>query len=70
MKYKNKIYLLLAFLIFSACEIKWDMNVEFNEDFSGKYTIKLLINSYLNQEEKTVLAMILFLRLAVKHWLK
>ena len=47
MKYKNKIYLLLAFLIFSACEIKWDMNVEFNEDFSGKYTIKLLINEEL-----------------------
>ena len=47
MKYKNKIYLLLAFLIFSACEIKWDMNVEFYEDFSGKYTIKLLINEEL-----------------------
>jgi hypothetical protein len=47
MKYKNKIFLLLAFLIFSACEIKWDMNVEFNEDFSGKYTIKLLINEEL-----------------------
>ena len=44
MKYKNKIYLLVAFLVFSACEIKWDMNVEFNENFSGKYTIKLLIN--------------------------
>ena len=47
MKYKNKIYLLVAFLIFSACEIKWDMNVEFNDDFSGKYTIKLLINEEL-----------------------
>ena len=47
MKYKNKIYLFVAFLIFSACEIKWDMNVEFNEDFSGKYTIKLLINEEL-----------------------
>ena len=47
MKYKNKIYLLVAFLVFSACEIKWDMNVEFNEDFSGKYTIKLLINEEL-----------------------
>ena len=47
MKYKNKIYLLLAFLVFSACEIKWDMNVEFNENFSGKYTIKLLINEEL-----------------------
>jgi hypothetical protein len=47
MKYKNKIYLLVAFLVFSACEIKWDMNVEFNENFSGKYTIKLLINEEL-----------------------
>jgi hypothetical protein len=47
MKYKNKIYLLLAFLVFSACEIKWDLNVEFNENFSGKYTIKLLINEEL-----------------------
>ena len=47
MKYKNKIYLLLAFLVFSACEIKWDMNVEFNDNFSGKYTIKLLINEEL-----------------------
>ena len=47
MKYKNKIYLLVAFLVFSGCEIKWDMNVEFNENFSGKYTIKLLINEEL-----------------------
>ena len=47
MKYKNKIYLLIAFLVFSACEIKWDMNVEFNENFSGKYSIKLLINEEL-----------------------
>ena len=47
MKYKNKIYLFVAFLIFSACEIKWDMNVDFNEDFSGKYTIKLLIDQEL-----------------------
>ena len=47
MKYKNKIYLLVAFLVFSACEIKWDMNVEFNENFSGKYSIKLLINEEL-----------------------
>ena len=47
MKFKNKIYLLVAFLVFSACEIKWDMNVEFNEDFSGKYTIKLLIDEEL-----------------------
>jgi len=47
MKYKNKIYLLVAFLVFSACEIKWDMNLEFNENFSGKYTIKLLIDEEL-----------------------
>tara|TARA_B100001109_G_scaffold144404_1_gene117523 strand:+ start:77 stop:769 length:693 start_codon:yes stop_codon:yes gene_type:complete len=47
MKYKNKIYLVVAFLVFSACEIKWDMNVEFNEDFSGKYSIKLLIDEEL-----------------------
>jgi hypothetical protein len=47
MKFKNKIYLLVAFLVFSACEIKWDMNLEFNEDFSGKYTIKLLIDEEL-----------------------
>ena len=47
MKFKNKIYLLIAFLVFSACEIKWDMTVEFNEDFSGKYTIKLLIDEEL-----------------------
>ena len=47
MKYKNKIYLLVAFLLFSACEIKWDMNIEFNDNFSGKYTIKLLINEEL-----------------------
>ena len=44
MKYRYKFYLLVAFLVFSACEIKWDMDVEFYEDFSGKYTIKLLIN--------------------------
>tara|TARA_B100001109_G_scaffold197604_1_gene164198 strand:- start:8 stop:700 length:693 start_codon:yes stop_codon:yes gene_type:complete len=47
MKFKNKVYLLIAFLIFSACEIKWNMDVEFNEDFSGKYSIKLLIDEEL-----------------------
>ena len=47
MKYRYKFYLLVAFLVFSACEIKWDMDVEFYEDFSGKYTIKLLINEEL-----------------------
>ncbi len=47
MKFKNKAYLLIVFLIFSACEIKWNMDVEFNEDFSGKYSIKLLIDEEL-----------------------
>ena len=47
MKYRYKFYLLVAFLVSSACEIKWDMDVEFYEDFSGKYTIKLLINEEL-----------------------
>ena len=47
MKYRFKFYLLVAFLVFSACEIKWDMDVEFYEDFSGNYTIKLLINEEL-----------------------
>ena len=47
MKYRFKFYLHVAFLVFSACEIKWDMDVEFYEDFSGKYTIKLLINEEL-----------------------
>ncbi len=47
MKFKNKVYLLIVFLIFSACEIKWNMDVEFNEDFSGKYSIKLLIDEEL-----------------------
>ena len=47
MKYKNKIYLLLAFLIFSACEIKWDMNVEFNDNFSVNIESLQSITTYL-----------------------
>ena len=47
MKYRFKFCLLVAFLVFSVCEIKWDMDVEFYEDFSGNYTIKLLINEEL-----------------------
>ena len=43
MKYK-KIYLLIAFLIFSACEVKWNMDLEFNDDFSGTYKIYILID--------------------------
>ena len=47
MKSRYKFYLLVAFRGVSACEFKWDMDVEFYEDFSGKYTIKLLINEEL-----------------------
>ena len=43
MKFK-KIYLLIAFLIFSACEVKWNMDLEFNDDFSGTYKIYILID--------------------------
>lgn len=43
MKFK-KIYLLIAFLIFSACEVKWNMDLKFNDDFSGTYKIYILID--------------------------
>ncbi len=43
MKFK-KIYLLIVFLIFSACEVKWNMDLEFNDDFSGTYKIYILID--------------------------
>ena len=43
MKYK-KIYLLITFLIFSACEVKWNMDLKFNDDFSGTYKIYILID--------------------------
>ena len=43
MKFK-KVYLLIAFLIFSACEVKWNMDLEFNDDFSGTYKIYILID--------------------------
>ncbi len=43
MKFK-KIYLLIVFLIFSACEVKWNMDLKFNDDFSGTYKIYILID--------------------------
>tara|TARA_B110000014_G_C20088420_1_gene569556 strand:+ start:519 stop:1202 length:684 start_codon:yes stop_codon:yes gene_type:complete len=43
MKFK-KIYLLIVFLIFSACEVKWNMELKFNEDYSGTYKIFILID--------------------------
>ena len=27
------------FFVFTACEVKWNMDIEFNEDYSGSYKI-------------------------------
>lgn len=44
MNTKFKFYLLISFLLFSACEVKWSMEVEFNEDYSGNYKILILLD--------------------------
>jgi len=44
MNTKFKFYLLIIFLLFSACEVKWSMEVEFNEDYSGSYKILILLD--------------------------
>ena len=44
MKYKNKIYLIIMFFVFTACEVKWNMDIEFNEDYSGNYKISILLD--------------------------
>ena len=44
MKYKSLFKFLLVFLIFSACEVKWDMKIKFNDNFSGNYSIVVLID--------------------------
>ena len=44
MNTKFKFYLLILFLLFSACEVKWSMEVEFNEDYSGSYKILILLD--------------------------
>ena len=41
---KFKFYLLIIFLLFSACEVKWSMEVKFNEDYSGSYKILILLD--------------------------
>ena len=41
---KFKIHLIVIFIIFSACEVKWSMEVEFNEDYSGTYKILILLD--------------------------
>ncbi len=44
MNTKFKFYLLITFLLFSACEVKWSMEVEFKEDYSGSYKILILLD--------------------------
>ena len=44
MNTKFKFYLLIIFLLFSACEVKWSMEVKFNEDYSGSYKILILLD--------------------------
>ena len=44
MNTKFKFYLLISFLLFSACEVKWSMEVKFNEDYSGSYKILILLD--------------------------
>ena len=44
MNTKYKFYLLIIFLLFSACEVKWSMEIEFNEDYSGSYKILILLD--------------------------
>ena len=44
MNTKFKLYLLITFLLFSACEVKWSMEIEFNEDYSGSYKILILLD--------------------------
>ena len=44
MKYKTLLKFLFVFLIFSACEVKWDMEISFEEDLSGSYSIAVLID--------------------------
>ena len=43
MKYKTLFKFLFVFLIFSACEVK-DMEISFDEDLSGSYSIAVLID--------------------------
>ena len=44
MNTKFKFYLLITFLLFSACEVKWSMEVKFNENYSGSYKILILLD--------------------------
>ena len=44
MKNKNILKLFIFFIIFAGCEVKWDMEISFDDDFSGSYSIAVLID--------------------------
>ena len=44
MKNKTLLKFLFVFLLLSACEVKWDMEISFEEDLSGSYSIAVLID--------------------------
>ena len=44
MNTKFKFYLLIIFFLFSACEVKWSMELKFNDDHSGSYKILILLD--------------------------
>ena len=44
MKKSRNIIILFVFLLFSACEATWSMEIEFNDDSSGNYRIAVLLD--------------------------
>ena len=42
-KYKNILIIFLC-MFFSSCEAEWIMDLELNEDESGKYSISILLD--------------------------
>ena len=52
-KFKNLI-LILMFLLFSACEATWFMEIELNEDNSGDYRIAILLDQEAQEYAREV----------------
>ena len=52
-KFKNLI-LILMFLLFSACEATWVMEIELNEDNSGDYRIAILLDQEAQEYAREV----------------
>ena len=52
-KFKNLI-LILMFLLFSACEATWIMEIELNEDNSGDYRIAILLDQEAQEYAREV----------------